>query len=365
MRILFFDQFAGLGGGQLCLLDVLPAAKEQGWEVHVAAPADGPLLDRVRNLDIPSHLLNLSNYSHGAKHLRDVTRFVLDLPAAAARIAELVKTLDVSLVYVNGPRLMPAVALSRIQPPVIFHSHNRLSRTAAGLVRRSISATRATTIAASRYLAAQWHQASVIYAGVAACAGCDTGLPKNGRCIGMVGRIAPQKKQWEFVVAAHRIAEQLPGARFVLCGDSTLGDPRSESYKARVLAEAPADLKYVGWSDDLCRVLSEIDLLVVPSEDEGGPPRVMLEAFAAGVPVLARNSGAIAEIIVDGSNGFLLEASNADGIADGVLRASEKSHRWADIAANARRVWSQQFTVERYQRDILNVIANCAFSEPR
>ncbi len=46
MKILFLEQFSELGGGQQCLIDLLPAIREQGWKATVAAPGSGPALLR-------------------------------------------------------------------------------------------------------------------------------------------------------------------------------------------------------------------------------------------------------------------------------------------------------------------------------
>jgi len=55
MNILFVDQFTELGGAQQCLLDLMPAVKERGWQAHVAVPGDGPLMDTLRTMGIPCH----------------------------------------------------------------------------------------------------------------------------------------------------------------------------------------------------------------------------------------------------------------------------------------------------------------------
>ena len=321
MKILFLDQFSELGGGQLCLLDLLPRS---GWEAHAAAPGNGPLLDRLARLGVVVHRLSLGSYTAGRKSLRDALRFASDRRVVAREIRELVERIAPDVVYVNGPRLMPLV-----EGPVVFHAHNRVGGVAGRLVRSAVRRTGATVIAASRFV---WDGpgARVIYGGVV---GQASGLSRQARGlshIGLIGRFSPQKGQKQFVQAAALLP---PDWKFVLCGDAPFGETR---YRDQVLAMAPLSVQYLGWRDDVYQVLSGLALLVVPSAGEGGP-RVILEAFAAGVPVLALDSGAIPEMVRDGENGFLLRSAAPEEIARRLRELVPQRDRLASVAARARR----------------------------
>ncbi len=379
MKILFLDQFSELGGGQLCLLDLLPRS---GWEAHAAAPGNGPLLDRLVRLGVAVHPLSLGSYTGGRKTVRDGVRFASERRVVAREIRELVERIAPDVVYVNGPRLMPLV-----EGPVVFHAHNRVIGLAGRLVRRAVQRTGATVIAASRFV---WEGpgARVIYGGVAglsaptdvnvgrppwAAAGPLAGLvplaefgrpgqgarrgpggPPHTHSVGLVGRFSPQKGQKQFVQAAALLP---PDWTFFLCGDAQFGETR---YRDEVVAMAPTSVQHLGWRDDVYEVLSSLALLVVPSAGEGGVPRVILEAFAAGVPVLALNSGAIPEVVREGENGFLLRSAAPEEIARRLCELVPQRDRLAAVAAHAHLDWQERFTVERYRREIWDVIAAAA-----
>jgi len=94
----------------------------------------------------------------------------------------------------------------------------------------------------------------------------------------------------------------------------------------------------------------------VPSLREPGAPRVILEAYAARVPVVAFVSGGIPEILRDGETGFLVEPPTPEVLAaklDVLLSAPE---RLREVAAGGHEIWKEQFTLERYQREVLAVI---------
>ncbi len=356
MRVLFLDQFNDLGGAQLCLLDLLPELVQRGWEPHVALPAGGALADRVLRLGVPTHRLPQSGYSLGEKTVIDGLRFLAGLAAAALRIRGLVNTTGAELVYINGPRLVAAMAASRARVPVVFHSHNRIAGAGSRrLARAALAALGAHVIAASRYVAKQWKKAEVVYGGVEGPDGA-TPVRSGGSRIGMIGRIAPQKRQLEFVIAAAELAQSRPEVEFVLCGDALFNDRRSRDYQEEVLSAAPASLRWLGWRDSVYEVLGGLDLLVVPSADEGGVPRVVLEAFSCGVPVLARASGATLEAVEEGVTGFLLNSSHPSEIARRIREVLAAPERRAAVAARAQRLWAERFTAVRFRNAIAGVI---------
>src|SRR5262245_56926243 len=107
MNILFLDQFSDLGGAQRCLLDLLPAVLETGWRAHVAAPGDGCLGARAKDLGAEFHSIQCGPYESGHKSSADVIRFATELPRLAREIAGLACDTHTDILYVNGPRLLP------------------------------------------------------------------------------------------------------------------------------------------------------------------------------------------------------------------------------------------------------------------
>ena len=353
MTILLLDQFADLGGAQRCLLDVAPALRQAGWETHAALPGEGPFRQRLAEQGVTVHPLSLSNYSSGRKGIRDAIRFLADVGVVAREIRALAERLDAAVVYVNGPRVMPAVARAALDRPVIFHALSRVTAwNGSALVRRAVRRAGATVIAASRFT---WDgPARVIYSGVE---GPGPGWSRHASAaprIGLVGRIAPQKRQKEFVQAATRLPRDW---QFSICGDALFGDRGAQRYKQEVLALAPPSVRYLGWRENVYEVLAELDLLVVPSAGEGGVSRVILEAFAAGVPVLALDSGAIPEVVVDGENGFLLRSAAPAEIARRLEELVPRQDLLRAVTGRASALWREKFTVERYRSEVWEVIS--------
>ena len=116
-------------------------------------------------------------------------------------------------------------------------------------------------------------------------------------------------------------------------------------------------MRHLGWRDDVYDVLAGLDLLVLPSGEEGGIPSVILEAFASGVAVLACPAGGIPEILVEGENGFLLPSQAAESIAARLEELLGAPDRIAAAAARAQRLWRERFTANRFRSEIWETIA--------
>lgn len=123
-------------------------------------------------------------------------------------------------------------------------------------------------------------------------------------------------------------------------------------------------IEFLGWREDIAAVLSELDLLVVPSKQEG-MGRVVVEAYSAGVPVVAFAVGGVPEVVTDDHTGFLVNERTAEALAEriGQIMRSDAAdlHR---IAANARRAWENRYSLRIYQQRIVELIERLALNHP-
>jgi len=364
VNILFVDQFSDLGGAQKCLLDLIPAVQAAGWNAVCAVPGKGGLVERVRDLGVACHTLPAVPLAAGTKAPLDFIRFALGTPRLGHRVSQLVRESRADLIYVNGPRVLPAASWVARQArlPLLFHTHNYLAQpSAAMLAGCSLQFARARVIACCQYVARPLARyidpasVRVIFNGVAASEAAP--VPSTSPRIGLIGRISPEKGQMEFVQAARLVAQSPSAANSVVCGAPLFGDPEAAHYLDRVRQAASGlPVEFTGWQDDVRTVLAGLDMLVVPSLREPGAPRVILEAYASRVPVVAFVSGGIPEILRDAETGFLVEPPTAEALAAKLRELLQTPDLPRRVAANAYAAWKEQFTVERYQREVLGVI---------
>ena len=144
----------------------------------------------------------------------------------------------------------------------------------------------------------------------------------------------------------------MPACPFVIYGSALFGE---SGYESRVRAAASGlSVQFAGWVDDVYSAMSCLDVLLVPSAAIEGTTRVVLEAFAAGLPVIAYRSGGIKEVIEHGVNGLLVDS--AEEMANECIELLRDPDRRAAIAGAARKTWQRGFTLARYQEEMLTVI---------
>jgi glycosyltransferase involved in cell wall biosynthesis len=135
--------------------------------------------------------------------------------------------------------------------------------------------------------------------------------------IGAAGRLSPEKGFDVLIESATHVVQQSPSVGFLLFGDGPLRDALARQVEGAGLGDAFA---LAGFRDDLDQILPSLDLLVLPSYTEG-LPNVVLEALAAGVPMVATAVGGTPEVIEDGVSGYLVPPGDPSSLAQTILRA--------------------------------------------
>jgi len=365
MRILFLDQYGEMGGAQRVLADFLASVQRRGWGAHVAVPGGGPLLEQLRSRNIEVSEIPCGPYRSGRKGVFDLFKFARDVRRQSRIIRNVLQQGSFDLVYVNGPRLLPAATMATPrETPVLFHLHYPIhqafaARLAGWCVRRSSAAVVACCNSVAQSLARYIGpcELQVIPNGTSDMVFREREFSVDRRWrIGLVGRISPQKGQIEFLEAAKVLALEFPSVRFVICGAPLFG---ADEYFGRVKSLAsglPVD--FLGWREDVAAVLADLDLLVMPSKEEG-TPLVLLEAFSAGLPVIAFPAGGIGEVISDRETGFLVPEASGQGLAAQIREVLTSDPLiLKKTAGRARQVWEESYTLAGYHHRIIDLVEN-------
>jgi glycosyltransferase involved in cell wall biosynthesis len=355
MRILLIDQFSELGGGQRCLVEAAEGFVARGWELHAAIP-EGPLAARLRPMSKSLTTLRCGPFASGNKSSADALRFASQLPGQISVISKIVKNGSVDLLYVNGPRMLPAAAVARRGRPLVFHAHwAPPQRAASALARTALRMSGAQVLASSRFVARAYagSPTTVIYNGIAPQSSAPDQRKPEVQHVAVLGRVAPEKGQLEFARAARIIAAVQPLLRFTICGAPMFS---SNSYFERVRAEADGAVAFREWTDDVAAFLAEVDLLAVPSQAIDNIPRVILEAFAANVPVIAFASGGIPELIENGVTGLLVDQPAPEALAGGILEAVRDPAGLRLIAQRAHARYQSDYTLGRFQSEVCDAL---------
>jgi glycosyltransferase involved in cell wall biosynthesis len=158
--------------------------------------------------------------------------------------------------------------------------------------------------------------------------------------VGAAGRLSPEKGFGVLVAAAERVAKRDPTVGFVVFGE---GACRARLTRQIEKAGLAGSFVLGGFRTDLDAFLPFFDLLTLPSFTEG-MPNVVLEAFAAGVPVVSTAVGGAPELVEDGVSGFLVPAGEPQALADRIGAALASKERLHDMGRCGRRRVHEQFT---------------------
>ncbi len=172
----------------------------------------------------------------------------------------------------------------------------------------------------------------------------ELGAANGERLVGTVGRLVEPKKGIPiFLAAARRMADRLPGVRFVIVGDG----PARERLEALATKEGMGHRTlFAGERRDVPDVMRALDLLVQPSNWEGFGLTV-LEAMAAGRPVVATRVGGVPEVVLEGRTGLLVPPADPDALAAACLEILTDPERAARLGEAGRRRAREEFCIDR------------------
>jgi glycosyltransferase involved in cell wall biosynthesis len=173
------------------------------------------------------------------------------------------------------------------------------------------------------------------------------------RIIGAAGRLSPEKGFDVLVQAAVRIVDADPGAGFVIFGD---GPCRAALQQQIASLGLSGSVVLAGFRGDLDRYIPQLDLFVLPSHTEG-LPNVVLEACAAGVPVVATAVGGTPEVIEDGQSGFLAPPGDAEQLAAAIDEALENEERLREVAFQGRQKVLEAYSFSAQRERYLELFA--------
>ena len=170
------------------------------------------------------------------------------------------------------------------------------------------------------------HRIEVVYDGVPSLKTTDVlsretirrrlGIPLDEFAVAMTGRIVAHKGHDLIIEALRRLASRFPRLHVYVIGKGQHEQRRTLSQLARS-CNVEARIHFLGYRDDVSSVLLAMDAFALPSRSEA-LSMAMLEAMAAGLPVVAARVGGVPEVISHGRNGLLVEPSDPVALADAI-----------------------------------------------
>ncbi len=164
-------------------------------------------------------------------------------------------------------------------------------------------------------------------------------IPDGAPLLGIVGRLVPIKDHPTLFLALASLTGPGRAAHLLVVGD---GEERQRLERlVRHLGLGPR-VHFLGWRNDLEAILGGLDVLICASQNEGTPV-ALIEAMAAGVPVLSTDVGGVGDLVAHGETGWLVPPGDPLALAQGIQRLLADPDLRRHLAAAARPV-----VLERY-----------------
>jgi glycosyltransferase involved in cell wall biosynthesis len=321
VRLLLVVDSLEVGGAERHVVDLAAALSLRAHEVTVACSVPGDLSGLLEEANVPVRPLldQLVKRRVSAAYARGLRRLVKE------------ERFDLVHAHIYASAAAAAIATVGTGVPLVVTEHTeagwrgRRARLVSRWFCRRASQVIAVSGAVRRRLVQQDdvppEKIAVIPNAVPASPEKGPGAPplqdelRDGPLVGVVARLQPEKGVATFLKAVARVAKVVPRARFIVAGDGPLR-AELEALVGRLGLEQ--NVYFLGFRSDPRALIGLLDVLVVPSHTEGAP-LVVLEAMAAGVPVVASAVGGIPDQVRHGEDGLLVPPGDPAALGDAVL----------------------------------------------
>ena len=366
-NVLYIDSGSGIGGGQRSLLLLLKHLDTTRFCSFVGCLGDSMLAAAARKAGHPVLPLDLpQQHDKGNKTRRftfdDITRDLRQLKVIFQLLWVLADK-QIDLIHANSlaAGLIGGVAAKLYGIPVVMHkryatAYGILDRICEALLDRVILVSEAT-----RWAFAPNSKQALVYNGVelsplqplsqADTLRADLKLDPDALLVGIVTRITPEKGIHTLIEATAKLKAS-PSVQLLVVGGPYF--PKDAQYidSLKVQAEklGVADrVIFTGFLEDTEAILSLLDVVLLASTIPEACPRTIIEAMAAGVPVIATPLGGSKELVTP-ETGILVPAEDADAFAEAITQLAEDAERRKQIGKACRLRAEQLFCATQNAR---------------
>jgi glycosyltransferase involved in cell wall biosynthesis len=350
MKILQVCSVTSFGGGERHVADLSRALVDRGHEVFVALVPGSPLSAELSFVgEARVFALSPRNY---VKNVRGLARFAREqgieiVHAHAARDYHLAA---LAVRFAPGARLV----LTR---HVLFPLRT-INRPVLSRVDRVIAVSEAVAESLRQNGVIESSRITVVYNGIdvgrfARAAGDSGARDGEGpELVGTVGHLAPIKGHDVFVRAAALIAAHRERVRFVVIGEDKSPEMEHRRSLEKLVTELGLNdvITLPGWREDMPAALSSFTVFISAARSEPFGLAIV-EAMAAGLPVVATASEGAVEIIEDGDTGKLVPVDDPEALAEAINKLLDDPHERARLGRNALVAARERFSLQRMATD--------------
>lgn len=172
--------------------------------------------------------------------------------------------------------------------------------------------------------------------------------PRKVFNVGIIGRLTPIKGHLYFIKAMAKAARVIRDLKIWVVGDAPA---HKDAYKEQIKVLTKRlglwnNTEFLGAQKDIPGVMSHLDLLILATTTQEAFGRVIVEAQAAGVPVIATSVGGVVDIIEDGKTGLLVPPADPQAMADAVVEIFRDREHTCEMVRAAHEKVLREYTVD-------------------
>ncbi len=175
--------------------------------------------------------------------------------------------------------------------------------------------------------------------------------------VAVIGRITPIKGHAFFLQSIARVIRVFPKVKILIVGDAPEDKPEYKHELESLIRRLNITdfVEFLGSRKDISKIMSEIDLLILPSVGQEAFGRVIIEAGASGIPVIATRIGGVVDIVEDGVTGILVRSGDIMEMVDSILKLLKNRELAANLAVEARKKVEKEYSLEKMTEETLKI----------
>jgi glycosyltransferase involved in cell wall biosynthesis len=352
-NILFINSITLYGGGEVWMLTVMKALAERGYSVTLICKPEAEIIKYANKETIevlPIRIAGDFDPFTISRLIKIYKKGKFDI--VIANVGKDIRLAGLVAKFVSG---VSVIALHQVDREIKNNLRYRFTyNSLANMIVVNSFATKNTLLKSAPWLLDK--NIKVVYHGIdyekfsianTKDIRTELGLSQQDLIIGFVGRLSVQKGVKYMLDAFKLVAEKFKNVHLVIVGTGELEEMVKESATELNLEDR---IHLLGFRKDIPDLMRTFDIFLLPSLWEGFGI-VLIEAMAAGKPVVATNTSSIPEIVEDGRSGILVPPENAEAISDALKKIISEPELRTKFGKEGQKIVCEKFTTDRMIND--------------
>lgn len=371
IKILYISHSPYFNGAEICLLTLVRNINKGLFEPIIVFPYNGPLIEEMKTLGLRTYISPLERW---VRYKYDKPVKNIDMYIRSQNIAKIIAQEAVDIVHTNTSVILEGAIAAKIKSiPHVWHIHEFLKGHSelhpcipVPLIYEIMNYLSESIVSVSHYVKEQFksivndEKITIIHNGVEENEHLVNNLIRDILKVGddeliavTIGLLTEAKGYNNFLEAAAIVHDKGHKIKFLWIGGGSKETLRNFKSKIKKLG-LKSTVFYLDFRNDISRILKASDFLICPSTMET-LSLAILEAMAAGLPVITTNCGGPSECVVDGETGFIVPVNNPVSLSEKIVEISCDEQKRKTFGENGRKRFMSNFMANKFAEKFENL----------